>query len=122
MGEHAVERVLNLRRQRAARLLFLEDRLEASSAQKRVLLAQGYIESVCQAQHHLFAGARSSGFKEAHVAGGNIGSQGKVELAETSPLAPILEQGCERTSLPAFFVHVWMIGASRQLVAYLSGN
>ena len=64
----------------------------AGGEQQAVALAERHVEAIGEVQHELAARLRTPGLHEAEVAGGHLGFNGEVELAEASPLSPVAQQ------------------------------
>jgi len=68
------------------------DRRVATGKQELVALAQGHVELVGEAQHHVAARRRAPGLDEAEVARGDLGVEREVHLAEAPALAPAAQE------------------------------
>ncbi len=68
-----------------------EHRREAGGHQDGVAIAQGDLQLLRQTHDHLTAGLGAAGFQEAEVAGGDLGVERQVELAQATPLAPFAQ-------------------------------
>jgi hypothetical protein len=68
----------------------------ARGHQQSVALAQGYVQAMGQAQHHVAAGAGAARFHAAQVARRHVGRVCQVQLAQAPALAPVAQAFSKR--------------------------
>ena len=71
---------------------FAIHRSKTGGQKQLILFTQGHREYVGESQHHRATRARSTRFDEADVAGGHVGLDRQVQLAQPAPLSPFPHQ------------------------------
>ena len=84
-AQYEVERVAHRSHRGILEAVLAVDGRVPGREQQRVAVAQGDVEALGQAQHHLRARARAPGLDEAQVARRDAGLERQVELAQAPP-------------------------------------
>src|SRR5437660_7743475 len=88
LGHDIVERVADLRKLRRGKIGLLPNRRETGGKQQRIVLTQGDVERRGQADDHVATGRRASDLQEAQMTLRDVRVHGKIELRQSSALAP----------------------------------
>jgi hypothetical protein len=99
-----------------------EHRREARDKQQLVAIAKRHIQLLCELQYHPTTWTRPTTFDKTEVPLRNIGSKRKLQLTQSSPLAPYAQcmtdnRPSRRTRLKRMTVHVESINQCVALVS-----